>query len=157
MCDGIWTDFNNDGWQDLILAGEWMPIKIIKNDHGNFKDVSSSSGINNKTGWWNSITSGDFDNDGDIDYVIGNLGENSYYKASDKYPVNIYAADFYKTGVSECMITQYLKDTTGGDLKEFTTNLRDDIVDQLPFIKKRFLTYKAFAKHLFKIVHCLKK
>lgn len=146
ICDGIWTDFNDDGWQDLILAGEWMPIKILKNDHGRFTDVSSSSGINNKTGWWNSITAGDFDNDGDIDYVISNLGENAYYKASDQYPVNIYASDFYKTGVSLCIITQYLKDSIGGEVKEFTTNLRDDIIQQLPVKKKQSLTYKAFAE-----------
>lgn len=146
VCDGIWTDYNNDGWQDLIFTGEWMPIKILKNNHGKFTNVSSTSGINNKTGWWNSITSGDFDNDGDMDYVVGNLGENTYYKASDQYPVNIYATDFYKTGVSQCLITQYLKDSTAADVKEFTANMRDDIIDQLPIMKKRFLTYAAFAK-----------
>jgi len=60
-CDAIWTDFDNDGWQDLILAGEWMPVKFLKNDKGHFKDVTSSTGISDKSGWWNSIIAGDFD------------------------------------------------------------------------------------------------
>ncbi len=98
VCDAIWTDFDNDGWQDLVLAGEWMPIKFLKNDHGQFRDITPSSQIANQIGWWNSITAGDFDNDGDIDYVVSNLGENSFYKASDKYPVSIYAKDFYNQG-----------------------------------------------------------
>jgi len=148
-CDAIWTDFDNDGWQDLVLAGEWMPIKFLKNDKGVFKDISSTSGINNKTGWWNSITAGDFDNDGDIDYIVGNLGENSFYKASDQYPVSIYAKDFDKNGVLESITTKYIKDKVGGELKEFTTHTRDDVVDQMPFLKKRFLTYKSFASATF--------
>ncbi len=147
-CDAVWTDFDNDGWQDLVLAGEWMPVKFLRNDHGNFKDVTPAN-ISNKAGWWNSITPGDFDNDGDIDYVVSNLGTNSYYKASDQYPVSIYAKDFYKNGTMECVITDYIKDRPGGELKEFTTKNRDDIVDQFPSVKKRFLTYKEFANATF--------
>ena len=147
-CDAIWTDFNNDGWQDLILAGEWMPVKFLENDHGRFRDVTPAN-INNKTGWWNSIMAGDYDNDGDIDYVVSNLGTNSYYKASDQYPVSVYAKDFYKNGTTLCVITDYIKDKPGGELKEFTTKNRDDIVDQFPSVKKRFLTYKEFANATF--------
>ncbi len=145
VCDALWTDFNNDGWQDLILAGEWMPVKFFKNNNGVFEDVSSASGIADKSGWWNSIVAGDFDNDGDIDYVIGNLGENTFYKGSKQFPVSIYAKDFDKNGITECIPTKYIKDSTG-ILKEFTAHTRDDIVDQMPFIRKRFLTYKAFAE-----------
>jgi len=148
-CDALWTDFDNDGWQDLILGGEWMPIKFLKNEHGNFKDITALSNISNQVGWWNSITCGDFDNDGDIDYVISNLGENSFYNANDKYPLSIYGKDFYKKGITQCIITHYIKDKDGGQLKKFTTNTRDDIIEQLPFIKKRFLTYKDFAKATF--------
>ncbi|MEP6594847.1 MAG: FG-GAP-like repeat-containing protein [Ginsengibacter sp.] len=125
-----------------------MPVKFFKNDHGHFKDVTPVA-ISNKSGWWNSMTCGDFDDDGDIDYVAGNLGENSFYQASDKYPVSIYGKDFFKKGITQCIITQYLKDQEGGQLKEFTINSRDEIVDQLPFIKKRFLTYKDFAQVTF--------
>ena len=58
----------------LILAGEWMPVTFFKNDNGNFKNVTGNSGIGNQIGWWNSIAAGDFDNDGDIDYIVGNAG-----------------------------------------------------------------------------------
>ena len=147
-CDALWTDFDNDGWMDLVLAGEWMPLKFLKNNHGQFKDITSN-GIEKKIGWWSSITSGDFDNDGDIDYIVGNLGGNSFYKASDSYPVGIYAKDFDQNGVMECIPTKYMKDKVEGTLKEFTAQTRDDVVDQLPFIKRRFLSYKTFAEATF--------
>jgi hypothetical protein len=148
ICDAVFSDFNNDGWTDLILAGEWMPITFLKNDKGTFKNVTSTSGISKYLGWWTTITPGDFDNDGDIDYVVGNLGENTFYKASEQYPVSIYANDFDKNGVMECIPTKYLKDKDGV-LKEFTVHTRDDVVDGMPFIKKRFLTYKTFAEASF--------
>ncbi|HLA58254.1 MAG TPA: VCBS repeat-containing protein, partial [Puia sp.] len=149
VCDAIWTDFDNDGWQDLILAGEWMPVKFLKNDHGQFRDITQSSQIGNQVGWWNSISAGDFDNDGDIDYVVSNLGENSFYKANDKYPVSVYARDFYNQGIEQCMLTSFIKDKQGGKKKEFVSDARDDVVSQMPFLKKRFLTYKKFGEATF--------
>jgi hypothetical protein len=149
VCDAVWTDFDNDGWPDLVLAGEWMPVKFLKNDHGQFRDITPSSGIGNQTGWWNSITVGDFDNDGKMDYVVSNLGGNSFYKASDNYPVSIYAKDFYDQGIVECMITSFIKDRQDGQPREFVSDSRDDVVAQLPFLKKRFLTYKQFATTTF--------
>jgi len=144
ISDAVFSDFDNDGWPDLVLAGEWLPITFLKNDKGTFKSVTSSSGISKYVGWWSTITAGDFDNDGDIDYVVGNLGENSFYKASDNYPVCIYAKDFDQNGSIECITTRYLKDKNG-NLKEFTAQTRDDIVEQTPFVKKKYLTYKSFA------------
>jgi hypothetical protein len=149
VCDGMWTDFDNDGWVDLILAGEWMPLKFIKNEKGKFSDVSSLSGVNQMKGWWNAIASADFDKDGDVDYVVSNLGSNSYYKASEKYPVSIYANDFYKSGAIQCVITQYFKNRVGGTYGEYTAHTRDDVVEQFPFLKKRFLTYKAYGTATF--------
>lgn len=148
-CDAIWTDFDNDGWQDLILAGEWKPLQFFKNNKGVFKNVTASTGISNYSGWWNSIISGDFNNDGYTDYIAGNLGENSFYKASDQYPVSVYSKDFDNNGSTECILTKYIKDKVGGKLREFSVNTRDDIVDQMPFIKRRFLTYNAFANATF--------
>lgn len=149
VCDAVCTDYDKDGWQDLLLAGEWMSLKILKNDHGTFKDITATSGISDQSGWWNSIVSGDFDNDGDEDYIAGNLGENSFYKANKEYPVSIYSNDFYKQGTTQCLVTLYLKDSADGKLKEFTAQNRDDVIEQLPFIKKRFLTYASFAKASF--------
>ena len=144
-CDALWTDFDNDGWADLIITGEWMSIQFYKNKEGKFENISATTGINNETGWWNSITAGDFDNDGDIDYVAGNLGKNSFYRSSHQYPVSIYAKDFDKNQSLDIITTVYLPDEKGM-LKEFPAQTRDDQTEQLPGLKKRFLTYKAFGK-----------
>jgi hypothetical protein len=101
--------------------------------------------VGDHIGWWNSIAAGDFDNDGDIDYVVTNLGGNSFYKADNKYPVSIYAKDFYNEGIVQCILTSFIKDRQGGQLIEFPSASRDDLTAQLPFLKKRFLTYKKFA------------
>lgn len=149
ICDGTWTDFDNDGWQDLILAGEWMPLKFFKNESGKLRDISNESGIANLSGWWNMITVSDFDKDGDPDYVISNLGLNSFYRASAERPVNIYADDFFKRGSLQCVTTQYFKDKVGGTYNEYTAHVRDDVVEQFPQLKKRFLTYKSYGTATF--------
>jgi len=145
VCDALWTDFDNDGWTDLVVIGEWMPIKFFKNVKGTFEDVGTGSGISDQVGWWNSIAGGDFDNDGDIDYVVGNLGKNSFLLASDQYPLSIYAKDFDNNRSLDAIVTIYLKDQQGVR-KEYTTMNRDDIVSQLPAVRKKFLKYKEFAK-----------
>src|SRR6202008_3029554 len=93
VCDALFTDFDGDGWPDLVLAGEWMPLTFLKNDKGVFRNVTQASGVGGYTGFWNTIAAGDFDNDGDIDYIVGNQGQNSFYRASPQYPVSIYAKD----------------------------------------------------------------
>lgn len=144
VCDAVWTDFNNDGWPDLIVTGEWMPVTFFKNNNGKLENITSQTGIASETGWWNSITAGDFDNDGDIDYIAGNLGENSFFRASNQYPVSIYAKDFDNNGSIDPIITVFLKDQFGAK-KEYPAFSKDDITIQLPSLKKKFLTYKAFA------------
>lgn len=149
VCDAVWSDYDKDGWPDLVLSGEWMALRFLKNERGKFIDATQASGISGKTGWWTSIINGDFDNDGDDDYIVGNLGRNSFYKASDQHPVAVYAADFYKQGTLQCITTLHLKDRVDGEIKEFPAYTREDVVDQLPFLKKRFLTYADFGKASF--------
>ncbi|MBS1598641.1 MAG: VCBS repeat-containing protein [Bacteroidetes bacterium] len=144
VCDAIWTDFDNDGWPDLILAGEWMPVRFLKNDKGIFKNVSDVSGVNNQRGWWNSIVAGDFDNDGDMDYVVGNLGLNSFYRASDEYPVRAYAKDFDNNGIFDVIPSLYLPDVEGRK-KEFPAFTRDDLLKQVNAMRKKYPTYKSYA------------
>jgi hypothetical protein len=146
VCDALFTDFNNDGWPDLILAGEWMPVTFLKNDKGVFKNVTSSSGISNNIGWWNTIATGDFDNDGDMDYIVGNLGRNSFYKASDQYPVSIIAKDFDNNGTYDAFPSLFLpvsQDDT--EKKEFPAQSRDEVLEQLTSIRKKYNNYKSFA------------
>ena len=144
VCDAIFTDFDNDGWQDMILAGEWMPVTFLKNEGGKFKNVTSTSGIQNQTGWWNTIAPGDFDNDGDIDYVIGNLGVNSFYKGSDKYPTYITAKDYDSNGSYDAIPSLFLKDQEGKK-REFPAHTRDDMVKQIIGMRTTFQNYKSYA------------
>lgn len=144
VSDAIWTDFDNDNFIDLVIAGEWMPITFLKNNKGKFENITGQSGISQHTGWWNSITSGDFDNDGDMDYVAGNFGENSFYRPTDEHPISIYAKDFDNNKTYEAIPTVFLKNKNG-QYDEFTAHNRDDIVEQLPYLKKKFLKYTEFA------------
>jgi hypothetical protein len=146
VCDALWTDFDNDNLTDLIVVGEWMPITFFRNKgDGTFENITASTSVAGETGWWNSITAGDFDNDGDIDYVVGNLGRNSFFQPSEKYPVRLYAKDFDNNGRLDILLTTYLKDGNGV-LQEFPAANRDEIMAQIPSLKKKFLTYKAFGE-----------
>jgi hypothetical protein len=146
VSDALFTDFNNDGWPDLVLVGEWMPVTFLENQNGVFKNVTISSGINNHIGWWSSIAAGDFDNDGDMDYIAGNLGRNSFFQASDKYPVKILAKDFDNNGSLDAIMSLFLP-TSASDTtrREFPAESRDDIFRQLPALRKRYPNYKSFA------------
>ena len=146
VCDATFTDFDNDGWPDLILVGEWMPVTFLKNDKGIFKNITKQTGIANQIGWWNSIAAGDFDNDGDIDYIVGNLGENSFYKASDKFPVSVYAKDFDNNGIYDAFPSVYLPTSQADNtLREYPAQTRDDALKQLIVLRKKFPSYKSFA------------
>jgi hypothetical protein len=122
-----------------------MPITFFKNVKGQFQNLTSQSGIGDQSGWWNSIAGGDFDNDGDIDYVVGNLGKNSFFRADDKHPVSIYAKDFDKNSRIDPIVTIYLKDQKGVK-DEYTSANRDEIISQLPGVRKKYLKYKEFAQ-----------
>ena len=137
VTSALWTDFDNDGWQDLIVAGEFMPITFIKNEKG--KSFSTPFTIEHSQGWWNSIVAGDFDNDGDIDYVAGNLGLNGPYKASAQEPVCIYAKDYDKNGRLDPIMCHYL------DGKEYIVHARDDINKQITPMRARFRDYSSYA------------
>ncbi|MBD0378315.1 MAG: VCBS repeat-containing protein, partial [Flavisolibacter sp.] len=144
VCDAVWSDYDNDGWVDLVLAGEWMPITILKNNKGKFQHQTTNSRLQTLFGWWSSITAGDFDNDGDIDYVVGNLGLNSFFKASEQEPVKIYAADFDGDQAYDAIPTLYLPDKNG-QRKEYPANVRDDMVKQMIGTRRKFPNYKSYA------------
>jgi enediyne biosynthesis protein E4 len=139
ISDVLWTDFDNDGWVDIIAVGEFMPLKFFKNDKGTFKDVTTATGLSGTSGWWNSIAGGDFDNDGDIDYVVGNLGLNGPYKASVKEPVCVYAADYDQNGKLDPVMCHFI------DGKEYMVHSRNDIIKQMTSMRGRFRTYDAYA------------
>ncbi|MER3375155.1 MAG: VCBS repeat-containing protein [Allomuricauda sp.] len=142
VSSSLWTDFNNDGLLDLIVVGEWLPVTFFLNKGGTFKNVTSElpGNLQQYTGWWNSIVGGDFDNDGDIDYVAGNLGLNSKLKADFDYPIKLFANDFDSNGSIDPIIAYPLD----GTYYPFAT--RDEITSQLVFMKKRFKNHTSFAE-----------
>jgi hypothetical protein len=121
-----------------------MPVTFFKNEHGKFKNVTASTGIAGRTGWWNSIAAGDFRHTGRMDYIIGNTGLNTLYKASEQYPVYITAKDFDKTGAYSAITSIFLKDQEGVK-KEFPAMGREDMLKQMISMKKKFTNYKSYA------------
>ena len=144
VCDALFTDFDNDGQTDLILAGEWMPVTFLKNENGKFKNVTETTGVGNLFGWWNTIAAGDFRHTGRMDYIVGNLGTNSILKATDSLPVYITAKDFDNNGTYDAITSVYFPDKNGVK-KEFPLFSRDDMLAQLIVLKKKFPDYKSFA------------
>ncbi len=139
----LWSDYNNDGWTDIILAGEFMPITFIKNDKGKL-NPSQPITLENTNGWWNSLVAGDFDNDGDMDYIAGNQGLNNWLKTSPSNPVCVYAKDFDKNGRIDPILCHYLDGT------EYMVHARDDINLQMTAMKARFKDYATYADVKFK-------
>jgi hypothetical protein len=121
-----------------------MPISFYKNNTGRFANITQATGLQQHTGWWNSLAAGDVDNDGDIDYVAGNLGLNSFYKASTQQPVNIYAGDFNNDGGYDAIPTVYLPGRDGLPA-EFAAFGRDDMIKQMIGFKQRFTNYQQYA------------
>jgi len=140
VTSAIWSDFDQDGWTDLILTGEWMPVIFYKNIHGKLQNVSSATGLSGMHGWWNSIASGDFDEDGDFDYVIGNVGLNTEGHPSRDKPLTLFAKDFDKSGTIDPVLCRYV----GNEL--FPVHPRDEMNSQMNFLKKRFIYYADYSK-----------
>ena len=144
VTDALWTDFDKDGKIDLIVVGEWMPVTFYKNAGTVFVQIAQEQEISKHIGWFNSIVAGDFDNDGDIDYIAGNLGTNSNYKATSKEPMTILAKDLDRNGSLDAMVFCYMK-AEDSTLKPFPMHTKDDLSSQLISIRKKYPTYKAFG------------
>ena len=107
VTSALWTEVNGDGWVDLMVTTEWGPVRVFLNDSGKLVEATKESGLANILGWWNSITGADIDNDGDIDYAIGNSGQNTKYYASVKKPIRIYYGDYEGDGSKSIVEAKY--------------------------------------------------
>jgi len=141
VSDAVWGDIDGDQDQDLILAGEWMPITVYKNDNGKLTDNTAALGLENTTGWWNRIQLVDLDNDGDQDLVAGNAGLNIKFSASEDKPFKAYVNDFDNNGTNDVYLAYY--DHSG---RELPVRGRQCSSEQMDFVLDEFPTYHDFAQ-----------
>jgi hypothetical protein len=144
ICDGIWSDYDLDGWQDIILAGEFSDIKILKNDRGRFT-ILKATGLEELSGIWTSLSSGDFDHDGDMDYAAGNMGKNTLLRANSKQPVDIWHGDLDGNGVYDLFPFVYFQ-TADGKMASASLFGKDDVHKMLNQTRQRWVYYKDFGQ-----------
>ncbi|QLE02203.1 VCBS repeat-containing protein [Galbibacter sp. BG1] len=143
VTSALWTDFNNDNLMDLIIVGEWMYISMFKNEGDRFSSITAKTSLKNLTGFWNSIQGADFDHDGDIDYIVGNLGKNSALTASKEEPLSLIAKDFDKNGRIDPIMGYYIQGTS------YPLPSRDALISQIAAMKGRFPSYKSYGEITF--------
>jgi hypothetical protein len=134
-----WIDRDGDGRPELVVVGEWMPVRLFAFERGHFVDRSADAGLTGTEGWWNSITVGDLDGDGRQDLVLGNLGLNAWVKASAAEPARLYVHDFGDNGVVEQILTFYRNG------KSYPLAGRDDIVKLIPALRSKYPSFKSWG------------
>ena len=137
--DFVWKDIDGNGFLDLIVAGHWTPVTIFMNN-GEQLSSQKDNGLDNTNGWWNSIELADLDNDGDLDILAGNWGRNTKFSASLEKPITLYINDFDDNGSIETVVTHFHGE------RETAFASKDELAKQMPFLNKKFLFYKDFAK-----------
>jgi hypothetical protein len=140
VTDALWTDVNNDTWPDLIMVGEWMPVRIFQNEQGHsFKETTASLGLEGTHGWWNKIFAADVDHDGDTDFLAGNAGLNLQLTTSPQEPVRLYAQDINNDGEIDPLICHYIQG------KSYPLATRDELLEQVTPLRKKFTQYASYA------------
>lgn len=139
VTDAAWVDVNGDKVKDLLVVGEWMPVRVFVNSGGKLVDRSPEFIHFSSTGWWNRVLTADFDNDGDDDIVLGNTGLNTQFHVKPRQPFTLYFNDFDKNGSVDPVLCYYINDTA------CPAASRDDLTAQLPMLKKKFLQYSSYA------------
>jgi len=140
VTDAKWLDYDQDGDLDLAIVGDWMPITVFENESGSLKNNTEELGLPKTNGFWNTLEVADVDSDGMPDLVAGNLGENTRLRASSDKPVSMYVKDFDSNGKPEHIITVY-----NGD-KDYPLIGKSDLVEQLPYLKKKYLKYSSYKE-----------
>jgi hypothetical protein len=140
ITDMTWADVDNDGDLDMIIVGDWMPVKIFINDNGIFSDESEKFGLSNTEGWWHTIIAKDLNGDGKVDFVLGNHGLNSIFKASADRPVTMYVNDFDLNGSIEQIICTY-----NGE-KSYPVAMKNDLVQQIPSLESKYKKFDDYKE-----------
>ncbi|MEM9723404.1 MAG: VCBS repeat-containing protein, partial [Bacteroidota bacterium] len=139
VTDAVWSDFDQDQQVDLLLTGEWMGLSLLRQDKGHFSSYNSPQ-LAQLVGWGFSLAAGDFDSDGDPDYVLGNLGTNYKYKTSYEEPFQVYLNDFDENGSLDIVLGYYEAGTL------YPLRGKQCSSEQMPFISEKFPTYDLFAQ-----------
>lgn len=134
-----WVDYDGDGWTDLIVALDWGPVTIFRNDKGKLSNVTEELGLADNTGWWQGIAAADLDKDGDLDLVLTNHGNNTKYHATAKRPTRLYYDDFDNNGTLDLVEAEF-----EGDI-EYPMRGKSCSSNSMPFIGKKFGTYHEYA------------
>ncbi|HEX6892813.1 MAG TPA: VCBS repeat-containing protein [Chryseolinea sp.] len=141
ISSALWLDVDNDTRKDLVLAGEWMPIRIFRNTGTSFVEITTEMGLAQTTGWWNCLVAGDMNHDGYPEIIAGNTGKNSYFQPTSEHPVQLVAKDFDNNGSIDPIVTYYNEP----DKDRYMVHNRLVLIDQIPGTKKRFETFAQFA------------
>jgi len=134
-----WVDYDGDGKLDLIVVGEWMPIRVFHQENGRFVDRTEQAGFAGTNGWWNSIQAVDLNGDGRPDLVLGNLGLNSFIRASRAEPARLYVGDFFDTGSLAQILTSYRQGVS------YPLAGRDELLQVMPALRSRYPTHASFG------------
>jgi hypothetical protein len=138
ITDMTWADVDNDNDPDMVIVGDWMSVKIFINNQGIFTDKSEQFGLSDTEGWWHTIAAKDLNGDGNVDFVLGNHGLNSRFKASAIKPVTMYVNDFDLNGSVEQIICSY-----NGD-KSYPVAMKDDVVKQIPSLERKYTKFDDY-------------
>lgn len=135
--DASWVDVNGDSKKELILTGLWIQPQVYEFNNGVLSLLNT--GFNHMEGWWQTVESADLDQDGDMDLVLGNIGDNFYLRPNAKAPVKLFVKDFDNNQTIDCILTRTV------DKKDMTVFMKRDLTDQLPSLKKQNLKHQDFA------------
>ena len=140
VTDALWSDIDHDGWKDLVIVGEWMPVTVYKNNKGRLQNITQQLKLEKTTGLWTTLYAADISNDGFEDFLVGNWGENSKLKASVDFPLLLYVGDADNNGHVEQILC------VARDREYYTFLGKEELEKLLPgIIKKKYLDYKTMA------------
>jgi hypothetical protein len=139
VSSAAWVDYDGDGKLDLMVAGEWMPVRVFHQENGRLVDRTTETGLGGTNGWWNTVAAADLRGTGRQDLVLGNLGLNSYIRASRKEPARLYVADFAQNGSLQQILTFYKHGVS------YPMAGRDELVRLIPSLRSRYPSYKSFG------------